>query len=140
MKILLPVDGSPYTQRMLAQIGQNAELLGKQHEYTALTVVTPIPPHATRYLGSASLNDYYAEQAEAVLAPLREQATQNGWRLQTAHAVGSAADQIADYAASHPTDLLVMGTHGHGALGNMVLGSVTTGVIARVKVPVLLVR
>jgi nucleotide-binding universal stress UspA family protein len=35
---------------------------------------------------------------------------------------------------------VVMGTHGHTALGNAVLGSVAQGVLARCKVPVLLVR
>jgi nucleotide-binding universal stress UspA family protein len=34
----------------------------------------------------------------------------------------------------------VMGTHGHTALGNVVLGSVASGVLARSKVPVLLIR
>ena len=33
-----------------------------------------------------------------------------------------------------------MGSHGHTALGGVVLGSVTTGVLARCKLPVLLLR
>ena len=33
-----------------------------------------------------------------------------------------------------------MGTHGHSALGNAVLGSVTQGVLARCKLPMLLVH
>jgi nucleotide-binding universal stress UspA family protein len=36
--------------------------------------------------------------------------------------------------------LLVMGSHGHGTLGNLVMGSVATQVLAHCKVPVLLVR
>jgi len=34
----------------------------------------------------------------------------------------------------------VMGSHGHGALANLTLGSVSTKVLARCGVPVLLVR
>ena len=37
-------------------------------------------------------------------------------------------------------DLLVMGSHGHGALANLVMGSVATNVLAHCGVPVLLVR
>ncbi|MDP4770616.1 MAG: universal stress protein, partial [Limnohabitans sp.] len=37
-------------------------------------------------------------------------------------------------------DLVVMGSHGHGTLGNLVMGSVATQVLANCKVPVLLVR
>ena len=33
-----------------------------------------------------------------------------------------------------------MGSHGHGALGNLIIGSVATKVLASCKVPVLLVR
>ena len=33
-----------------------------------------------------------------------------------------------------------MGSHGQSALGNLVMGSVATQVLARCKVPVLLVR
>jgi nucleotide-binding universal stress UspA family protein len=33
-----------------------------------------------------------------------------------------------------------MGSHGHSALGNLVLGSVVTAVLALCKVPVLLIR
>ena len=37
-------------------------------------------------------------------------------------------------------DLIVMGSHGHGAIANLVLGSVANKVVALSKVPVLLVR
>ena len=37
-------------------------------------------------------------------------------------------------------DLILMGSHGHGSLGNLVMGSVATKVMAHTKVPVLLVR
>jgi nucleotide-binding universal stress UspA family protein len=36
--------------------------------------------------------------------------------------------------------MVVMGSHGHGLFGNLVLGSVTTKVLAACKVPVLVIR
>jgi nucleotide-binding universal stress UspA family protein len=36
--------------------------------------------------------------------------------------------------------MIAMGTHGHTALANLVMGSVATGVVARSKVPVLLAK
>ena len=44
MKILIPVDGSPFTKRMLGYLAAHDEWLGKQHEYTVLHVETPLPP------------------------------------------------------------------------------------------------
>ena len=37
-------------------------------------------------------------------------------------------------------DLVILGSHGHGTLVNLVMGSVATQVLAHCKVPVLLVR
>ncbi len=140
MKILLPVDGSEYTKHMLAYIAAHDELLGRDHEYVAFTAVAPIPVHATRFLDRSTLEDYYGEQAGHVLDPIKAFAEHNGWKTRVAHAPGYAAETIAAFAVAEKPDLIVMGTHGHGALGNAVLGSVATGVLARCKVPVLLIR
>jgi len=140
MKILLPVDGSEYTKRMLSYIAAHDELLGAGHDYTVFTAVPPVPPHAARYLDRHTLNEYYSEQAEEVLRPVRTFADQQGWKISVAHATGHAAESIAALAETLKPDLIVMGTHGHSALGNIVLGSVATGVLARCKAPVLLIR
>ena len=140
MKILLPVDGSPHTKRMLSYIAAHDELLGRAHEYTIFTAVVPIPAYATRFLERSTVEGYYNEQAEAVLKPVRAFAEQQHWTTRFTHTHGHAADAIAAIAAAEKSDLIVMGTHGHSALGNVVLGSVASGVLARCKVPVLLIR
>ena len=140
VKILLPVDGSDYTKRMLSYIAAHDELLGAGHEYTVFTAVLPIPPHAARFLDRSAVDDYYRDQAEQVLKPVRMFADQQGWKVRVAHGPGHAAEAIAALAEAERPDLIVMGTHGHSALGNVVLGSVATGVLARCKVPVLLIR
>lgn len=140
MKILLAVDGSEHTKRMLSNIAVRNELLGSAHDYTLFTVVSPIPPHAASYLDRDALDDYYRDEAQRVLEPARAFAEQKGWRAEAQHAVGHAADEIAARAAKGGYDLIVMGTHGRSALRNVVLGSVVTGVIARSEIPVLLIR
>jgi nucleotide-binding universal stress UspA family protein len=139
MKILLPVDGSDHTKRMLSYIAAHDELLGTEHEYTVFTAVPPVPPHAAAYLDQSTLNNYYLEQAEAVLRPVLKFADQQGWKVAVSHAPGDAAQSIAALVATLKPDLIVMGTHGHSALGNVILGSVATGVLARCKMPVLLI-
>jgi nucleotide-binding universal stress UspA family protein len=140
MKILLPVDGSEHTKHMLSYLAAHDELLGAGHEYTVFTVVLAIPPHASHFVDCKTLSAYYEEQAELVLKPVRAYTEQKHWRIQWQHAHGHAADEIAAFAAAQKIDLIVMGTHGHSALGNVILGSVTTGVLARCKIPVLLIR
>lgn len=140
MKILLPVDGSLYTKRMLGYIAARQELLGPGHSYTALHVVSAVPPHAARFLDRRTLDDYYTSEAEQVLEPVREFGRQNGWALTELRRSGHAPDVIATEAKDGGYDLIVMGSHGMSSLGSAVLGSVASGVLARCQVPVLLIR
>ena len=72
MRILLAVDGSPYTQKMLDYLATHAEWLGDTHSYVALTVQPPLPPRAAKALGKELVNDYHVEEAQKVLAPVHQ--------------------------------------------------------------------
>lgn len=141
MKILVAVDGSAYTKRMLAYLTAHDELFGGAgQEYTVLTAVPAVPPRAAAVVGKEALAEYYADEAEKVLKPVRTFLEKQGWKVKTAFKVGSPAPIISKAAETGKHDLLVMGSHGHSALGNLVMGSVATNVLAHCKTPVLLVR
>ena len=140
MKVLLAVDGSPYTKRMLAYLSAHDELLTGEVEFTVLNVVPGIPPHAARFLAEADLRGYYDTEAEAVLEPIRAFVAQQGWRAEFRRAHGVPADRIVELAQAGDFDLVVLGSHGHTALGNVLLGSVATRVLASCRVPVLIIR
>lgn len=53
---------------------------------------------------------------------------------------GSPAYAIVDYAREHGIDLIVIGTHGRGALAHLVMGSVAERVVRLASCPVLTVR
>jgi nucleotide-binding universal stress UspA family protein len=53
---------------------------------------------------------------------------------------GDTVDEIVAYADSHNVDLIVIGSRGHGAITNALLGSVSRGVLAESKRPVMVVR
>jgi nucleotide-binding universal stress UspA family protein len=140
MKILLAVDGSPFTKRMLAYLTAHDEWLGSRHVYTVLTVVPPVPARAAAVLSRDVLDSYYADEADKVFKPIREFFAQQGLQAEFVSRHGHAADLIAAQADEGRYDLLMLGSHGHSALGNLVMGSVATKVVAQCKVPVLLVR
>jgi nucleotide-binding universal stress UspA family protein len=52
----------------------------------------------------------------------------------------SPAFAIIDYAGEHGIDLIVMGTHGRGALAHLLMGSVAEKVVRLAPCPVLTVR
>jgi nucleotide-binding universal stress UspA family protein len=140
MKVLLAVDGSVYTKRMLAYLAAHDEFLGTRCEYTVLTVVPTIPPHAARHVPSLDLKNYYQDEAEGVLAPVKSFVAQQGWKVEFQHRKGHPAEVVASVATEGKFDLLVLGSHGHSALGNLLLGSVTTRVLAHCTTPMLVVR
>ncbi|MEM2160177.1 MAG: universal stress protein [Candidatus Nitrosotenuis sp.] len=47
---------------------------------------------------------------------------------------------IVNYAKSHNSDLIVMGSHGRSGLDKLILGSVANGVLQRANCPVLVVK
>jgi len=53
---------------------------------------------------------------------------------------GNPVEQILEQAEERNCDLIVMGTHGHGTLADVMLGSTARRVIRRSPIPVLVVR
>lgn len=140
MKILAAVDGSPYTKRMLAYLAAHDEWLGALHEYTIVHAVPAVPPRAAAVLDKSLVKSYYDDEAEKVFKPIRTFFARQGMKASFVAKVGPAADAVVALAGKGGFDLIVMGSHGHGMLTKLVLGSVATRVLAQTQVPVLLIR
>ncbi len=140
MKILVAVDGSPYTKRMLAYLAAHDEWLGAHHEYTVVNAVAAVPPRAAAVLDKTVLKQHYDEEADRVFKPIRTFFTRQGLKASYVAKVAAPADLIAALADKGRFDLLMMGSHGHGSIANLLLGSVATKVLAKCQTPVLLIR
>jgi nucleotide-binding universal stress UspA family protein len=140
MRILLSVDGSPFTKRMLAYVAAHDEWLGAKHEYTVLHVVPKMHPRAAAVTPREVVQRYYQDEGERVLKPMRASFKKQSLAAEFVSRPGEPAQTISQQAQTGRYDMLVMGSHGHGNLGNLVLGSVATKVLAGSKLPVLLIR
>ena len=140
MKILVAVDGSAHTKRMLAYLAAHDEWLGSLHQYTVFCGVLAVPHGAAAFLDKDTVKGYYDSEAEAVFKPIRTFFKKQGIEAAFVSKVGHPADMIAKMADGGKFDLVMMGSRGHGLLGNLVLGSVVTKVLAQCGTPVLLVR
>lgn len=140
MRILLAVDGSSYTKKMLAYLTTHDEMFSADNDFTLFTVQAPLPPRARTAVGADIAAGFYAEEAEKITAPVVKFLKRHGIDAKVAHKVGSPGEQIAKAATVGKFDLVMMGSHGHSALGNLVMGSVATQVLAHCSTPVMLVR
>jgi len=140
MKILLAVDGSPYTKKMLAYLTTHELFTQEGNDYAVFTVQPLLPPRARAAVGKETVAKYYLDEAEKVLAPVTKFLLRHGIDAKSSWKTGHAGETIAQYAESDKFDLIIMGSHGHGTLVSLVMGSVATEVLAHCKVPVLLVR
>jgi nucleotide-binding universal stress UspA family protein len=140
MKILLAVDGSSYTKKMLAYLATHEDIFHADNAFTLVSIQSPLPPRARAAVGADIANGYYADESAKVTNPVIKFLARHGIEPTVVHKVGQAGEQIAKVAEAGKFDLVMMGSHGHSALGNLVMGSVATQVLAHCSVPVLLVR
>jgi nucleotide-binding universal stress UspA family protein len=73
------------------------------------------------------------------LAKWQEEIAQDGIKVSLHEPTGAVAEEILNQADALDADLIVMGTHGHGAMYNLLVGSATKGVLKHSTRPVLLV-
>lgn len=140
MKILIPVDGSQHSNAALAFVAARARYLGAGAAVDLLNVQLPVPPRAGRAVGAEVVRAWHTVEADKVLNPAR--ATLQAAQLEPAcfWRVGHPGVVIAQWAGKSRADLVIMGSHGHTALANVVLGSVAQAVLAASSVPLLVLR
>jgi nucleotide-binding universal stress UspA family protein len=112
-----------------------------------LHLVTVWVPTRTTGEGAAAATAG-ADSAREVRHDLREYLEGKAEELATAHGVCSSCgvlhgwppDALADYARTNRIVLVVMTTHGRSGASRYWIGSVTAGLLARVRAPVLVLR
>jgi nucleotide-binding universal stress UspA family protein len=145
MKILFAVDGSAHSLKAARYIAEHFHQFREPLELHLVYVHPPIPrglalAQAERLLGGDVEQRYYEEEAVKCLAAAEQVLRDGSIAFQSTHRVGEIAGEIRKYAEAIGADMIVMGSHGHGAFGNLVMGSVATKVVATAKAPVLIVR
>lgn len=144
-KILIPTDGSAISNAAArAGIefakGFKAETLGLYvaPEYAYPIYAETIP---TDYMTEEQYDASMRKAGESYLKEIQDAAAAAGLKF-TGSVVfsDSPATQIIDAAKKNGCDLIFMGSHGRGGLGQLLLGSVTSKVLAACDIPVLVYR
>lgn len=140
MKTLLLTDGSDHSLNAARWLVRHVADFREPPEIHLLHVHPPLPyPRAGEVVGRAAVEKFQRETSEEALAPAAAVLRGANVVFRSSWAAGEVAPTIADYAQKGGFDLVVMGTHGHGALLNLTLGSIATKCIATLHVPVVVV-
>ena len=141
MKILFATDGSPFALLALKTLAGMLDRFREPLEIVLLNVHPPLPYRgAAGWAGKEAIDRYYDEEGEAAFADSRQLLEALNVSFTPIKAVGDVAQGIVAHAGAAGCEFIAMGTHGGGALSNLVLGSVTTKVLALAAIPVLLLK
>ena len=143
-KVLVPVDFSDTQGRLIEAAEKEAAL--RDAALFLLHVIEPAAEVAGFETDPEMMRLRIGQDLEAEqriegerLKELTKQVEARGVKCESSVRFGLPADEILSAATEHGADLLVMGSHGHGALYHLFTGSVVTGVLKRSPCPVLVV-
>lgn len=144
-RILIPIDGSEYSMRAIEKGKELAKVFDSN--VILISVIHPTYPiysfgHNVAPIMNIDLinqdirkmSEENLDAAVKLFGPKTDKIT--GITLE-----GDPANAIIDYVNSNEIDLVIMGSHGLGAVVNrMLMGSVTNKVLHHVKTPVMVVK
>jgi universal stress protein A len=140
--ILVPTDFSEHSQTAVRYACALAERLGAGlHLLHVLSDIMPVGPDPM--LAPVMPPEYFRETEAAsmeALGRLLDPSWGKPASVESSVRWGSAVDVIVDHATTHPTDLIVISTHGRTGLSHVLLGSVAERIVREAPCPVLTIR
>jgi nucleotide-binding universal stress UspA family protein len=157
-RILVPIDFSDATPRVIDLAQQLAKALDAEIHLIHVKELSAAAAPGTLGYGLAGMTELAPmsgvpvpvfdpmpqpvsvdEAQQSKLAHWQEEIAQFGVKVTLREPTGAVVEEILDEADVVNADLIVMGTHGHSAMYNLLVGGVTKGVLKHSARPVLLV-
>jgi universal stress protein A len=144
-KILVPIDFSEHSKRTVSYATKTAS----RHNSTIyLLHVFQIPdyvvtPYARRKQNCAEVQsqvDAAEQEARENLDAFAEELSSKGIKVQPYLRVGYPFDEIVLMATHFDVDLIIIGSHGRGAISRLLVGSTAERVVEHAPCPVLVVK
>lgn len=144
-KILIPIDGSELALKAVATGVKLASEVGAQ-----VVFLHAKAPYIAPYAAEVALMDRKTQdmfersitlESDKILAEAKKIADAAGVANESVSAVSSRAESLIEKSVTEMgCDLIVIGTHGRGAMGRFFMGSVTTRLLHISPVPLLIYR
>jgi nucleotide-binding universal stress UspA family protein len=157
-RILVPIDFSNATLRVIDLAQQLAKALDAEIHLVHVKELTAAAAPGTLGYGLAGMPELAPtsgvplpvfdpmpqtvpvdEDEQSKLTHWQDNIAQSGVKVTLHEPTGAVVEEVLNEADVVNADLIVMGTHRHGAMYNLLVGGVTKGVLKRSTRPVLLV-
>lgn len=138
--ILAAVDFSDVTEAVLARAAELARALGAK--LWIVHIANPEPEFLGYEVGPVYIRDNVAQQLRQQhqqLHRVQQDLGAQGLDVTALLVPGVPASKIVAEARRLEADAIVMGSHGHGALFNLLMGTVCHGVLRKAPCPVMVV-
>ena len=133
MKILIAVDSSPSSERMLEEVGARPWPTA-----TSFSVVNVVD--IARFARLPALIEDAKREGDRIVKAGVEKLSLSGHKAAAEVLVGFPRTGISQYAKEWHADLIFAGSHGHNAIGRFMLGSVAQGILRTAPCSVEIVR
>ncbi len=154
MKVLVPVDGSDNSMRAISYaIGSHKD--NPNLRFTLLAVVTmrmeelydtdlvnlsEFQRHDFELMNLVELQKHFAQASSSVLENAKALFEESGIQVETVMLKGDPVNQIIRYAADNDIEEVIMGSRGMGTLKSAILGSVAYKVLAKINIPLTIIK
>ena len=140
MKLITAIDFSPFT---MATLATTERLLKATHgEAWLIHVAAPDPDFVGMDVGPESERNHIAKKLRdehRKLEDLAADLTAKGLKANPLLISGPTSEKLVEQAQRLQADLIIMGTHGHRPLHDLLTGSVSNAVVRSSKCPVVMV-
>jgi len=141
-RVLLPIDGSECALRAVALVVAKRACYANPEdlEIHLVNVQAPLSHDISRFASHEQIADFHREESARLMHEACQLLEEAGVPYTGHHLIGPVAESIIGLADKLHCDQLVMGTHGRGALKELLMGSITIKVLHLSSLPVLLVK
>jgi len=140
--VLIPIDGSECSLRAVRYLidMRSQDCVPADIEVHLVNVQAPLSGHVGQFVSHEDIVRYHRDESAKVLQGARAQLDAAGMKYGAHAEVGRSAEVIVRLAEAFRCDHIIMGTHGRGALAELLIGSTTLKVVHVAKCPVVLVK
>ena len=139
-QMIAALDLSPISDEVVRRAASIAQAFSAR--LVLLHVAAPDPDFVGFDVGPQSVRDARAHELRdehRAFQQLAKQLRETGVNAEAGLVQGATVETILEQADRQKAELVVLGSHGHGAVYRALLGSVSEGVLHRSKIPVMIV-